>query len=142
MFLQKNVQTGHSLGFHRNESLVGKGSWQMAGDLGAHIVCGGGDGCQEEVLPGHKVAVPNYGRERFSRAKPWRLTRIAMAGFQPGWIMCRSRREELWGALPAFPKILPVIHNHLTFTCVCVYMHKCLCAYACRHLCMHVCRVM
>lgn len=113
----------------------------MARDVGAHILCDGGDGCQEEVLSGHKVPVLNYGREGFSRAKPQRLTRIAVAGFQPGWEMLRSRRE-LWGALPALLQIQPAIYNHLAFACVCAYMQKCLCAYPCRYLCMHVCTLM
>lgn len=97
--------------------------------MGAHILCDGGDGCQEEVLSGHKVPMLNYGRERFFRAKPQRLTRIAVAGFQPGWVMLRSRREELWGAFRVLPQIQPAVHNHLVISCVRVHMQKCLCAY-------------
>lgn len=107
-----------------------------------HIYCDGRDGCQEEVLSGHKVPLLNYGREGFFRAKSQRLTRIAVADFQAGWVMLRSGREELWGALPALPQIQPAIHNHLALSCVCVYMQKCLCAYLCRYVCMHVCTLM
>ena len=72
--LQKKRQTGRSQG-------LSTGFWQIAGDLGAHIACNGGDGCQEEVLSGCRVSVLDCAREGFSRAKPGRLTIIPVAGF-------------------------------------------------------------
>lgn len=107
-----------------------------------HIYCDGGDGCQEEVLSGHKVPLLNYGREGFSRAKPQRLTRIAVAGFQPAWVMLRSGREELWGACLPCPKysqryttILPFLAYVYTCRNVCVSIYADMCACMCAHSC-------
>lgn len=100
-----------------------------------------GDGCQEEVLSGHKVPVLNYGREGFSRAKLQRLTRIAVAGFQPGWEMLRSRKNYRELCLPCpkysqqYTTILPLFVYVYTCSNVCVHTHADICACMCAHSC-------